>query len=294
MARPKLIVIAGPTASGKSRLAVRIAQKFSGEIVSADSRQVYKGLDVGTGKITPEETEGIPHYCIDIANPKKTFTVDEYRHFAESALEKIYSRGHIPVIAGGTGFYINAILYGASYPVVPPNWKLRNELEKKQTPVLMKTLTRLAPERAAAIDPHNRRRIIRAIEIVRSAGWIPPEFKKPQFDALIIGIKTEPPTLRKKISKRLLGWLAAGFIDEVRALHTKQKIPWQRFEELGLDYKYAAHYLQGDLSYDEMVSKTDTEIWHYAKRQITYFKKMPGIIWIRTQREAEKLVRDFL
>ncbi len=294
MARPRIIAIVGSTASGKSALAVRMAQKFNGEIISADSRQIYTGLDIGTGKITHTEMHGIPHYCIDIVSPKKIFTVDEYRIAAEKIIADIYSRGTLPIIAGGTGFYIDAILYGASYPQIPPNWDLREKLEKQQTAVLFKTLAKLDPHRASTIDPNNRRRIIRSIEIIKAVGWMPSLIKKHRFDSLIIGIKTNPTVLRKKITKRLMGWLKEGLVEEVEKLHKNQKLPWRRFEELGLDYKYVALYLQGKMTREEMIARTDTEIWHYAKRQLTYFKKMENVHWVNSAHEAERLVKDFL
>ena len=294
MARPRIIAIVGSTASGKSALAVRMAQKFNGEIISADSRQIYTGLDIGTGKITHTEMHGIPHYCIDIVSPKKIFTVDEYRIAAEKIIADIYSRGTLPIIAGGTGFYIDAILYGASYPQIPPNWDLREKLEKQQTAVLFKTLAKLDPHRASTIDPNNRRRIIRSIEIIKAVGWMPSLIKKHRFDSLIIGIKTNPTVLRKKLTKRLMGWLKEGLVEEVEKLHKNQKLPWRRFEELGLDYKYVALYLQGKMTREEMIARTDTEIWHYAKRQLTYFKKMENVHWVNSAHEAERLVKDFL
>lgn len=294
MARPRIIVIIGPTASGKSALAIKLATKFNGEVISADSRQIYKGLDVGTGKITKNEMQSIPHHCINIANPKKIFTVDEYRSISEKIITDIYTRGKIPVIAGGTGFYIDTILYGATYPQTPPNWTLREKLEKQQTQTLLKTLEKLDAHRASTIDPNNRRRIIRAIEIIKSIGWMPTLIKKHRFDALILGIKTNPVLLRKKISRRLDGWLKAGLIDEVNNLHKNKKLSWRRLEEIGLDYKYAALYLQNKITREKMLARTDTEIWHYARRQLTYFKKMEQVHWITSTREAEKLVKDFL
>ncbi len=294
MARPRIIVIIGPTASGKSALAVRLATKFNGEIISADSRQVYKGLDIGTGKITKNEMQSIPHHCINIANPKKIFTVDEYRIVSEKIITDIYARGKIPIIVGGTGFYIDAVLYGATYPQTPPDWALREKLEKQQTQTLLKTLEKLDTHRASTIDPNNRRRIIRAIEIIKSIGWMPALIKKHRFDALILGIKTNPVLLRKKISRRLDGWVKAGLISEVKNLHKNQKLSWGRLEEIGLDYKYVALHLQGKMTLKETIARTDTEIWHYAKRQLTYFKKMEQVHWITSTREAEKLIKDFL
>ena len=293
MARPRIVVILGPTASGKSALAVQLAKKFSGEIISADSRQVYRHLDIGTGKTTKKEMCGIPHYCIDIANPKKIFTVDEYRRAAENAIAKIYARGKLPIIAGGTGFYIDAILYDTLYPHVPPDWRLRVGLEQEQTEALFKTLKKLDPMRAETIDKHNRRRLIRAIEIIKKSGWIPPPIKKTRFDALTIGIKTDPAVLRNKIARRLADWFRAGLVNEVKNLHEKHGLSWKRLEEIGLDYKTVALYLQGKLSKEEMIARTDTEIWHYAKRQMTYFKKIKDVRWVTSTKSSEKLVKDF-
>ena len=238
--------------------------------------------------------KGVRHHCIDIANPKKIFTVDDYRRIAERTITDIYSRGDIPIIVGGTGFYIDAILFGTIYPEVPPDWTLRAELEKKQTQILFKDLQKLDPRRAKSIDSHNRRRLIRAIEIIKKTGWMPVPTKKHRFDALIIGMKPEPDVLRNNITKRLRGWLKAGLVNEVKNLHEKQKLSWKRLEEIGLDYKYVAYFLQGKMKKEEMISKCDTEIWHYAKRQLTYFKKMENVQWVTSTREAEKLVKTFL
>ena len=180
----KIIVILGPTASGKSWLAVKIARKYNGEIISADSRQVYKGLDIGAGKITKKEMSGIPHYCLDIISPKKIFTVADFKKFADKAIEKIFSKNKTPIIVGGTGLYIQAIVDNVILPEVKPDWKLRKELEKKTTEKMFDFLKKLDPRRAKNIDPKNPRRLIRAIEIAKKLSKTPKlkTISKPDLD----------------------------------------------------------------------------------------------------------------
>ncbi|NOY35659.1 MAG: tRNA (adenosine(37)-N6)-dimethylallyltransferase MiaA, partial [bacterium] len=161
----KMVVVLGPTASGKSDLAVDLARKLDGEIISADSRQVYRGMDIGTGKVTKKEMRGVTHHLLDVANPKKIFTVVDFKKKAERALEDIWSRGKLPIVCGGTGFYIQAITGGVAIPEVKPDWKLRNKLEKKTAEQLFAELKKLNPERAKMIDAKNPRRLIRAIEV---------------------------------------------------------------------------------------------------------------------------------
>ena len=178
--KQKIIVILGPTASGKSGLAVKLAKKIDGEIISADSRQVYKGMDIGTGKIIKKEMFGIPHYLLDIKNPKKQFTVMEFKKLAEKKIAEILKKKKIPIICGGTGFYINSVVDDIDFPEIKPDKKLRKELEKKPTEELFKILKKLNPTRAKNIDSKNKRRLIRAIEIARTQ--INAD-KKTQIDA---------------------------------------------------------------------------------------------------------------
>ncbi len=166
LSKPKIIVIPGPTASGKSNLAVKLAKKFNGEIISADSRQVYKGLDIGSGKITKKEMRGVPHYLLDVASPKRTFTVSQYQKLAKKALEKILAKNKLPIVCGGTGFYIDALIYNYNLPAIPPQPKLRKQLEQKSTEELFEQLKKIDLKRAENIDKNNRRRIIRALEII--------------------------------------------------------------------------------------------------------------------------------
>ncbi len=291
----KLIVILGPTASGKSNLAVKLAKNFGGEIVSADSRQVYKGMDIGTGKITKKEMQGISHYLLDVANPKKRFTVSQYRKLALKAIDKIFKKNKVPIICGGTGFYIQAVIDGIIIPQVPPDWGLRKELAKESPNKLFKILKKLDPNRAKNIDKNNPRRLIRAIEILlKTKRPIPVLEKNPlPYPVLMIGIKKSPKELKKLIGKRLKKRLKRGMIQEIKKLR-KSGVSWKRLEEFGLEYRYIALYLQKKINYVEMADLIQKETEHFAKRQITWWKSDKRIKWIKKQPEAEKLVRESL
>lgn len=293
--KQKLIVILGPTATGKSDLAVHLAKKFNGEIISADSRQVYKKLNIGTGKITKKEMRGIPHYLLDVANPKKQFSVVEYQKLGEKALADIIKRGKLPIICGGTGLYIDALIYDSPFPEVHPNAALRTKLEKFSTEALFAKLKKLDPRRAKNIDRHNRRRLVRALEIVLTTGKKVPQIqnKKSQYSVLKIGIAFPSEILRVRIEKRLLVRRKQGMVHEVKNLHAKG-LSWKRMEELGLEYRYLSRYLRGILTKKEMVQKLNTEIWHYAKRQMTWFKRDRDIRWISNPNEAKRITRAFL
>jgi len=300
----KLIVILGPTASGKSNLAVKIARKIDGEIISADSRQVYKGLNIGSGKITKKEMRGIPHYLLNVASPKRTFTVTQYQKLAKKTLIDIIKRDKIPIICGGTGLYIDALIYDYQFPQVPPQPKLRKQLEKKSTEKLFEQLKKLDPRRATNIDKNNRRRLIRALEICISTGKPTPSlndirvnpllsFGNPRQSASIlkIGIKKSPEELKLLIKKRLIKRLNR-IIKEVKNL--RHELSWQRLDDLGLEYRYVSRYLRGLINKKEMVESLEKEIYRYAKRQMTWFKKDEKIHWIDNDGEARKLTQQFL
>jgi tRNA dimethylallyltransferase len=304
----KLIVILGPTASGKSELAVKLAKKlaphrnevsgagFNGaEIISADSRQVYKGLDIGTGKITKKEMKGIPHYLLNVVSPKRRFTVVQYRKLALEAIEKILKNGHVPILCGGTGFYIQVVVDGIIIPEVPPNWKLRRKLEKKSVKELYKILKKLDPRRAKTIEKENPRRLIRTIEIVlKTKKPVPPlKFNPLPYPVLMFGIKKEKKELSSLINKRFLKWLKKGLVSEVKKLR-KLGISWKKIEEFGIHYRVIVQYLQKKINYKKMVEDSLKEIQNYAKRQMTWFKKDSRIHWLRKYKEAEKLVKEFL
>ncbi len=302
----KIIAIIGPTASGKSDLAVEIArglnakqvQKKAGidgaEIISADSRQVYRGMNIGTGKITDQEMRGIPHHLLDVADPKRRFTVARYRQMTLKILKVIYKKNKLPIICGGTGFYIQAIIDGLIIPEVKPNNQLRAQLEKLDTEALFEKLKQLDPRRAKKIDRYNRRRLIRALEIVMITGRkIPPLKSTPEFKPLIVGIKKNKEELKKLIAKRLTKRLRSGLIQEVKKLR-KAGISWKRLEEFGLEYRWLALYLQEKVSYLEMVKSLQKDIEQYAKRQMTWFKKDKRIHWVKNKKEAINLASRFI
>lgn len=303
---PKIIVILGPTASGKSELAVKIALRLNSgqvqkkfgingaEIISADSRQVYKGMNIGTGKITKKEMAKIPHHLLDVASPKKQFTVVQYKKLSEKAIRKIHSRGKIPIICGGAGFYIQSITDNTAIPEVKPDAELRAGLEKKSAKELFNRLKKLDPRRAKNIDKNNRRRLIRALEIIIKSGKKVPKLKsKPKYETLIIGIKRNAKELKELIKARLLKRLKQGMVKEIINLK-KSGLSWKRLEDFGLEYRYVACYLQNRLSYNEMVKKLQKEEEHYAKRQMSWFSKDKRIYWIKNKKQAEKLITKFL
>lgn len=286
--KPTILIICGPTATGKSDLAVKLAEKLNGEVISADSRQVYKGLDIGTGKITKKEMLGIPHHMIDVANPKKQFAVTEFVELGEKAIEEIISRKKLPIICGGTGFYISALIDGIVFPEVPPNTKLRDTLAKKTSAELFTMLTKLDPVRAKDVDPKNSRRIIRAIEIAKAIGKVPKIKKtKSKYNSIKIGLNLPPEELKNRIQARLQIRIDAGMIDEAMGLH-KKGLSWKRMKELGLEYKYLAKFLKKEIPRDEMIFNLQTEIWHYARRQMTWFRRDKKIFWF-SPKEIDKI-----
>lgn len=277
----KVIVVVGQTSTGKSDLAVRVAKRFGGEVIIADSRQVYKGIDLGSGKISQEEMEGVPHHLQDIADPKENFSVYGYRKLAEKKIKEIINRGNLPIIVGGTGFYVDALTMGIVLPRVPPNPKLREKLQKKSAAVLFARLKRIEPSRAATIDPRNKVRLIRAIEIVSALGWVPKLRRAvPKFEFIKIGLLFPERVLKKRIRTRLRKRLRAGMVIELERLH-KRGTPWKRFEEMGFDQKYVALYLQGRLNDRELQDVLFTANWRYAKRQMRWFKRDKEIHWFK-------------
>jgi len=291
----KLITILGPTASGKSELAIKLAKKFNGEIVSADSRQVYKSLDIGTGKVTKKEMKGIPHHLLDVASPKRRFTVAQYRKLALKAINKIQKKNKIPILCGGTGFYIQAVVNGIIIPEVKPDWRLRSNLNKFPVEELYKILKKLDPRRAKTIEKKNKRRLVRAIEIIMKTKKPVPPFKKQPlpYPVLIIGIKKSLEELKKIIEKRFLKWLRQGLIKEVKNLK-KSGLSWKKIEDFGIHYRVIAQYLQNKINYKEMIENSLKELRNYAKRQMTWFKRDKRIIWVKNYKEAEKLIKKFL
>lgn len=295
---PKLIAVLGPTATGKSDFAVMLAKKIGGEIISADSRQVYTGLDIGSGKITKAEMQGIPHHLLDVANPKKIFSVAEYKSLAEKAIADILVRGNVPILCGGTGFYIDAVANGITHPEVPPNNELRKKLDMRSTAALFTALKKLDPKRAETIDRHNKVRLIRAIEIAKALGEVPLLVKEEKYDVLFLGLDAPDAVLKEKTQKRLLSRIEDGMLQEVKRLH-ENGVSWKRLETLGLEYRACAQFLQKKIDKESFIEGLRNDIWHYAKRQRTWFKKNKNIVWLdvtkkTSEKEALKLTREFL
>ncbi len=296
----KIIVILGQTSTGKSDFAVEIAKLINGEIISADSRQVYKGMNLGTGKITKKEMRGVPHHLLDVASPHHVFSVTDFQKIANKKIAEIFKKNKVPIICGGTGFYIDSIVNGTIFPEVPPNEKLRVKLEKLSLIELNQYLEKLDPSRFEKIDKNNPVRLIRAIEIAQALGSVPNFSNKTllaenKYDVLKIGLTLPPEILKERIRNRLLFRLKKGMLREIENLH-KNGLSWKRMEALGLEYRYGALYLQNlshrakadKISKEEMIEKINTESWHYAKRQNTWFKRDKEIIWINPTINKDK------
>jgi tRNA dimethylallyltransferase len=293
--RKKLIVIVGPTASGKTDLAVEIARRTNGEVVSADSRQVYRGMDIGSGKVTRREMRGIPHHLLDIAHPRRTFTVSHYQRQARAALENIWKRDRTPLICGGTGLYVRSIVDGLVIPDVKPNRALRQKLERKTVEQLFVLLAKQDPERARGIDKHNPRRLIRALEIVAARGSVPPLTLHPiDADVLVIGIQRPTPRLHELIRARLMRRLRAGMVSEIRRLHDREHVSWKRLEGFGLEYRHVARFLEGKVTREQMIDDLIRDIVAYAKRQMTWFRRDERIHWVTDPKRAYRLVQRFM
>ncbi|HOF42352.1 MAG TPA: tRNA (adenosine(37)-N6)-dimethylallyltransferase MiaA [Candidatus Moranbacteria bacterium] len=308
----KIIVILGPTASGKSDVAIKLAKKFDGEIISADSRQVYRGMDIGSGKVTRDFSggkkqvangkedniyisEGIAHYLIDVADPNEDFNVSHFKKLAKEAIEKILQKGKLPIICGGTGFWIKSIVDNAEFPKVKPNKTLREKLNKKTAEELFQMLAKLDSKRAESIDPKNKVRLIRAIEIAEKLGKVPDIGDKTpdtRYQFLQIGISVPREALNEKIKKRLDARFDEGMAREIENLY-KAGVSWVRLESFGLEYRWISKYLQGKVSLDEMKQRLYYDIIHYAKRQMTWFKKDKRILWLKDYEEIEKAVALF-
>jgi tRNA dimethylallyltransferase len=291
--KPKIVAIVGQTASGKSDLAVTLARQFNGEIVSADSRQVYRGMDIGSGKISKSEMRKVPHHLLDVADPKRSYSAARYKREATKAINNILKRDKLPIVVGGTGFYIQAAVDGLVLPEVKPDLKLRRQLDKLSASELYVRLKKLDSIRANDIDRLNPRRLIRAIEIATALGKVPKIKREEKYLPLLLGIRVDQTKLQRKITLRLKKRLHQGMLKEVERLR-QGGVSWRRLEELGLEYKYGALYLQNKMSREQMQRELTQSIYQYAKRQLTWFKKDERIKWVSSQTEATRLIKSFL
>jgi len=277
----QLIVILGTNASGKSELAIRLAKHFGGEIVSADSRQVYRGLDLGSGKITPAMAGTVKHHLIDVAEVSEYYSLAQYQRSAYDAIDSIGDAGKLPFLVGGTGLYLSAIVEGYQLVDVPPNIPLREELEGLPLARLVARLEHSDPEAASRIDKNNRRRLVRAIEIA-AAGFAHAAARKsaPRYQCLQLGLTWPRKILEDRIEQRLRERLAAGMIDEVAGLRSRG-VSDARLDKLGLEYRHITRYLRGEVgTLDDLRLQLGIAIRQFAKEQITWFKRDDRIIWL--------------
>jgi len=294
--KPKIIVVLGQTATGKSGIAVQLAKKFGGEIISADSRQIYKGLDIATGKVSKKEMCGVPHHMLDIISPKKVFSVAKWQKQTKKIISEIHARGHLPIICGGTGFYIKSIVENVCLPEVPPNKKLREKLKNKTASELVEILIKLDSKILKTIDKKNPARLMRAIEISTKLGAVPKiKTEKPEYKILQIGLKLPEKILRKNIHKRVLSRIKAGMFAEAQRLRAGG-LSFSRMRSLGLEYRLLADLLQKKISRADFAPQLEIADWQYARRQWQWFKRDKNIHWLSptAPRKIEKEVKNFL
>lgn len=286
--KPKVIAVVGATSTGKTAFAIALAARLGGEVVSVDSRQVYRGLNLGTGKATKKEMAGVPHHLLDVASPSRAYSAARFARDARKAIDGILKRGRVPILCGGTGFYLDMVLGRISSPDVPPNSTLRARLKRKSASELFAALQKLDPKRARSIDRNNPARLVRAIEIAEALGSVPPQRTDERYDARIFGLSLPEEELRARIKSRLKARLRAGMLAEARSLR-RSGLSYARMEALGLEYRYMARYLQGALSRAEMEAELLQEIVRYAKRQRTWFKRYTDIHWLSSLQVAGAL-----
>lgn len=309
----KVLIILGPTASGKSDLAVKLAAQLNGEVISADSRQVYRGLDIGTGKIKVAEPriknkelgkkgifyKGIRHYLIDVVEPNKDFTVVDYKRLAEKAIKEILSIGKLPIVCGGTGLYIRALTENLSIPKIKIDLKLRKKLEAEMEKCglarLAEKLKKLDPLSAKMIDLKNPRRVIRALEVVINSGKSfssQQKKKKTKYEFLELGIKIPDEKLKKNISKRVDGMFKQGLVEEIKKIARKYGKTIKALDTIG--YREVIDFLEGKNTEKEVKEKIEINTWHYAKRQMTWFRKDKKIKWIDDFKSYSGLIDGFM
>lgn len=302
MQKGKVIVICGPTASGKTNLSIELAKQINGEIVSCDSMQIYKDMTIGTAKPTTEEMQGIKHYLIDCVSPETRYSVADYKKDAIKAIREILDKGKIPIIVGGTGLYLESLIYGIEYNEVETDLKYRNELEKIDTKqglqILYEMAEKIDREAAKKISVNDKKRIFRILEIYHSTGktktQLEIESRKngPEFDYILFGITMDREKLYERINKRVDIMIKKGLIEEVKQILEK----YSEFPTAmqGLGYKEVVEYLRGKFSKDEMIEKIKMETRRYAKRQLTWFRKYKNLTWINGLGDIQDNIRIIL
>ena len=292
--RGKLIAVMGTNASGKSGLGIELAARYGGEVVSADSRQVFRGLDLGSGKITPEEAKGVPHHLIDVCEPGEFFSMADFQRLAYAAIDDILTRGKIPFLVGGTGLYVDAVIDGYELSEIEPDLEFRAHLETFETPALYAMLKEKLPN--TEIDPKNRNRIMRALERLAADDYHPGR-RSPRYEVLKLGVTWPREILKQRIDERLERRLQQGMIDEVKGL-MDAGVSTEFLTKLGLEYRYITEYLLGKWTYDQMLDELARAIKRFAKRQMTWFRKEENLHWLDMSadpvKQAVELIDAFL
>lgn len=308
---PKMLVVVGPTASGKTEVGLALARAHDGEIIAADSRTVYRGLDIGTAKPKGERilggnlkdmvsekplmVEGVVHWGFDIVNPEQTFTVAEYQAYADQVIEGILERGHVPIVVGGTGLYIRSLIDRPTYTDVPPDESLRLELATLTNADLLLEIEERDPDTAATIDKDNRRRLERALEILRATGKTLSEvqtFDQPKYQALQIGIDVDREVLYQRIDERVDIMVARGLVDEVRKLY--QQYGPEAPALTGIGYRQIIEFLEGKTPLRDAIARIKYDSHHYAKRQETWFRRDSRVVWVKDARTAVQQAQAFI
>ena len=301
MDKPKVIVICGPTASGKTSLSISLAKKINGEIVSCDSMQIYKEMDIVSAKPTVEEMQEIKHYLVDFVSPEKRYSVSEYKEDASKAIEEIINKGKTPIIVGGTGLYLNSLIYNIQYNEMEVDLNYRRELEKEAEEygleVLYNRAKEIDPEAMEKVSANDKKRITRVLEIYNATGRNKTELEKKSrkevpYNYLIFGINMERSILYDRINKRVDIMLEQGLIEEVKNLINKYSNMPTAMQ--GLGYKEVKEFLDGNISKEEMIEKIKMETRRYAKRQITWFKRIENIIWLDGLNKTEENVNSIM
>lgn len=300
--KPIVYVIGGPTASGKSKLAVELAKKVNGEIISADSMQIYKEMNIGTAKVNKEEMQGVQHYLVDFVSPDERYSVSNFKKDAEKAIEKILEKGKTPIVVGGTGLYIDSLIYGIEFQNEEVDLEYREKLNKiadeKGLESLYKKAQEIDPEAMKKISINDRKRIIRVLEIYHKTGKTKTEQElqsrknEVKYEYKVFAITMDREKLYERIEKRIDFMIEQGLIEEVKQILEKYHTFPTAMQ--GLGYKEVVEYLEGSCTKEEMIEKIKKETRHYAKRQLTWFRKNKEIIWLDGEKSTDENVSIIL
>ncbi|WP_404409322.1 tRNA (adenosine(37)-N6)-dimethylallyltransferase MiaA [Jeotgalibacillus malaysiensis] len=297
--RNKVIVIAGPTAVGKTELSIRLSKALKGEVINGDAMQVYRGLDIGTAKIKPEEMQGVPHHLFDILGPEQSFSAAEYQRAVREKIYEVHTRGSIPVLTGGTGLYIQSVLYDYNFSDKGKDDTIRLQLEKahQEGVDLHKKLTELDGVTASAIHPNNVRRVIRALEIIESTGMTPAELKsiqtpEPLYNHELIGLDMDRDLLYERINKRVDMMIEEGLVEEVRGLYKSGIRDVTSVQAIGYKELYA--YFEGEITYEDALDRIKQNSRRYAKRQLTWFRNKMDFKWFNMSENREKKIKEII